>query len=111
VPLSPRAWSDLAAKHPPGKGQPGDVNPTTFWPEAMAASCEQPAGATGAQFQALFESNKVTNGTWQRLVNGCRAANEGVFDLRPTPTVSAALRARARRSATAPSEGSPGPSS
>ena len=111
APLSPQAWADLIAEHHPPKGEKADVNVETFWPAAMAACCIDPEDATEADFRRLRDSGKVSNGTWNLLISGCREANEGTLDIRPTAAASRHLRLSALRSPTAPQEASHGASS
>lgn len=111
APLSPQKWADLIAEHPPPKGERADVNVESFWPKAMAECCIDPEDATVEDFRRLRDSGKVSNGTWNLLISGCREANEGTLDVTPTSTASAVLRLSALRSPTAPREASPEASS
>ena len=111
APLSPQAWADLIAEHPPPKGERADVNVESFWPEAMAACCIDPEDATVEDFRRLRDSGKVSNGTWNLLISGCREANEGTLDIRPTAAASKHLRLSALRSHTPRPEESPEASS
>ena len=86
-----RQWSDLIAKHPPSKKdreQHRDVA-SSFWPDAMAASCVTPEGADVQGFTTLW--NKLSEGQWERLRSACREANLGTFDIRPSSAASVLL--------------------
>ena len=98
VTVGAKKWSDLVAQHPPSKqdrARGRDVS-ESFWPAAMAASCEQPEGATKAGFEKLW--SKLSDGQWQRLVGACREANVGEHDIRPSWAVSALLNGQQQKS-------------
>lgn len=93
-----KKWSDLIAKHPPSDAQRKrglDVAPT-FWPEAMAAACTEPEGATLKGFQALWD--KLSSGQWDRLIGGCRQANAEDMDIRPSQAASVLIRGQRPKS-------------
>lgn len=93
-----RQWSQLIAKHPPSKADREryrDVS-DAFWPEAMALSCVEPAGATKAGFLTLWD--KLSDGQWERLRSACREANVGLFDISPSLAASALLNGRRPKS-------------
>lgn len=98
--IGAQAWSDLTAEYP---------KPDEFWVQAMAASCVEPDGATVEGFARW--RNRLSAGQFEQLRAGCQAANEGLFDLRPTSAASALLRRLRQNSTTAPSGESPDPDS
>lgn len=93
-----RQWSQLIAKHPPSKQDRERFRDVSepFWPEAMAASCVEPSGATVDGFVKLWE--RLSDGQWERLRGACREANVGVFDISPSLAVSALLNGRRLKS-------------
>lgn len=97
--LGAKTWSDLIAKHPPSKQerQRGRDVADSFWPDALAASCVEPEGATRDGFASLWE--KLSDGQWERLKAACREANVAEHDIRPSQAASVLLSGRRPKSA------------
>lgn len=93
-----RQWSQLIAKHPPSKADRERYRDVadTFWPDAMAASCVEPEGATRDGFVKLWE--RLSDGQWERLRSACREANVGLFDISPSSAASVLLNGRRLKS-------------
>ena len=98
--MSAEDWSDLSGDH-------DDAD--EFWLHAMAASCVEPEGASVDGFRRW--KRRLNAGQFEQLRAGCQAANEGLFDLRPTSAASRLLRGLRRNSTTASLEESPDPDS
>lgn len=117
-----RAWTDLAAEHPPTDEQRKDYaavrqlldhNPETFPAAAMGASCTHidgdPAEADHDTFLRL--QRKITLSAWQRLWKACWAANTEADDLGKSVAATAPMRPSATSSTTAANGASPDRSS
>ena len=102
--LSAAEWSEFEADQPPDRGRDAP-----FWRDLMARCCIEPEAATREGFDRLHR--RLSVGQWEQLRAGVEAANVGLFDLRPTRAATALLRGTRQSLTTAPSEGSPDPSS
>lgn len=98
------AWQNLAADNPPSKEQRAvgyDMNPHTFAPKAVAASCVEPE-LTEEDAEWLMLNLDVAE--WDRLWVACLVANIGERDRPKSLVATVAATARNGSSTTAPPE-------
>lgn len=96
--LGQRAYSDLAAKHPPRKDHTppeDDVNWNTFPAALIQAACASPK-ISDEQIKTLEDT--VTNRQWDLLFAGAYAVNKMTVDVPKSGRASAILASAARKS-------------